>query len=530
MMNRNPSKSTSRTIVFSLFLFFTFSVILAMIVIFFQAQVNITKKAELIKNEKNVVALEGQTINKNLNSLYTDVLYLAYTFQNNHETTDDGGYEQLIDNWKAFSDSKKIYFKIRYIDKNGSEKIRINYSDNGSYTTANEGLENKIDRYYFQNTIELSKSQIYISKLDLDIENGKIDLPIRPTIRISTTVYNKTGELKGVIVLSYNAKYLISDFANLSSTSSGNVFLINSDGYWLYNSTNRDKEWTFMYEDKKDVRFSTEHPNEWMELSNSKEGSITGVDGLFTYSKIVPYIGYFDNVGGKENNTIIPGEGEWLIVSEITSESKNNVVFDDNLYKIALLSFAQQKLIFLIILIFSAVTTILVALNRASKENLRYFTFDALTGCYNRRSGFEQLQKVYQRISKKKGQMSICFLDVNGLKGINDTFGHVIGDEIIISVTDAIKECIRDLDFIVRIGGDEFLIVLVNKNLEQAENIWQKISQKYEHINQSSKKLFKISVSHGIEEFSFDTNEIIGNVVNLADEKMYNEKRKIYGD
>ena len=123
--------------------------------------------------------------------------------------------------------------------------------------------------------------------------------------------------------------------------------------------------------------------------------------------------------------------------------------------------------------------------------------------------------------------MSVCFIDINGLKQINDTLGHESGDELIISVAKTIRAVIRSNDFLIRLGGDEFLIVFQNIAAAQAEEVWSRIVAEFEKINQAEHRKYKISVSHGIEMLSCDLNQVLDTVLHQADAKMYDEKRKI---
>jgi diguanylate cyclase (GGDEF)-like protein len=111
------------------------------------------------------------------------------------------------------------------------------------------------------------------------------------------------------------------------------------------------------------------------------------------------------------------------------------------------------------------------------------------------------------------------------LKEVNDNLGHDAGDELITCVIDGMKKCIRQADFIIRLGGDEFLIVFVDVYEEQAEAIWERINNEYKKINDTEKRQYIISVSHGIEEIKHYSDEYIDKSINAADEKMYNEKK-----
>jgi GGDEF domain-containing protein len=80
------------------------------------------------------------------------------------------------------------------------------------------------------------------------------------------------------------------------------------------------------------------------------------------------------------------------------------------------------------------------------------------------------------------------------------------------------------------LGGDEFLIIFEGLNEIQSEQIWERITDEYKHINETENRRYLISVSHGIETFHCGSHEDIDTIVNRADNKMYAEKREIKKD
>lgn len=150
-----------------------------------------------------------------------------------------------------------------------------------------------------------------------------------------------------------------------------------------------------------------------------------------------------------------------------------------------------------------------------------------MTCIYNRRAGLEKLSDIYKNIERHFGVVSICFIDINGLKNVNDVLGHDAGDELIVTVVNGARQNIRKNDFIARLGGDEFLIIFEGQDERQSEQIWERIANEYNRINETENRAYIISVSHGIETFRCGTQLEIDTIVNRADNKMYNEKREI---
>ncbi|PAB57834.1 sensor domain-containing diguanylate cyclase [Anaeromicrobium sediminis] len=486
------------------------------------------KRNEIELNEKRIVELEKNLIGKEFDNVISDLLYISDSI--NEYDSMEKTYDHLAKEWLIFGNRKKIYDQIRFIDISGNEIIRINYYDNFANIVHKSELQNKKDRYYFKETMGLKKGQIYISKIDLNLENKKVQEPIKPMIRFSTPVFTKKGEVKGIVILNYYAKYLLQNFKSISATSDGELFLLNSNGYWISNN-DKNKEWTFMYEDKAHINFKNEYSREWDHIRRNDKGMIYTNKGLFVFSNISAIDNLFFNDEYFIDKRIVLEEGNWKAVSHISKDSIKGDFAEANDLKILFALLGRHKLDFLLILIISTGLAVLMVKNKINKEEIKYFSeYDAMTNVLNRRAGLALLNEKIKKALNDKDKISICFIDINGLKEVNDVLGHDAGDELILTVVDGIKSCIRQTDFVMRLGGDEFLIVFNNSTTEQAEHIWERINNEYNKINDEENREYLVSVSHGIAEFEACESKYIDSIISMADERMYNEKREIKKD
>jgi len=132
----------------------------------------------------------------------------------------------------------------------------------------------------------------------------------------------------------------------------------------------------------------------------------------------------------------------------------------------------------------------------------RYATTDEMTGTLNRRSGMLIMQRQMQIANQENQCFVILFMDINGLKSVNDTLGHSYGDELINAAVGVLKESLRDADAICRLGGDEFLIILASTNLAEAGAILHRILDKANAINKSDQHPFYLSLSIGTAQYT----------------------------
>lgn len=161
------------------------------------------------------------------------------------------------------------------------------------------------------------------------------------------------------------------------------------------------------------------------------------------------------------------------------------------------------------------------------KKLTEFASTDAMTEIYNRRMGMELLEK-YMSIAERTSQpLTICFVDVNNLKKVNDVYGHNAGDELIKDTAKLLKKGIRDYDILCRMGGDEFLLIFPNCNRFYAQEVWKRIENGFEHVNNSTKRQNAISVSHGFAEYEMGMR--IEYFIEMADNEMYEEKKRKKG-
>ncbi|OFI07090.1 putative diguanylate cyclase AdrA [Clostridium acetireducens DSM 10703] len=162
------------------------------------------------------------------------------------------------------------------------------------------------------------------------------------------------------------------------------------------------------------------------------------------------------------------------------------------------------------------------------KEKLNYYAnIDGMTRVLNRRAGLKLLNKELNWSKTNEKNLVICFVDVDRLKMINDNFGHEEGDKTLIFVAKILRESIRKTDFVIRMGGDEFLVVFPGTTMKEADKVWYRISRKIKAINNNNNK-YNLSLSHGFYEYSKEIQRemSINELIQKADKEMYKKKMK----
>ncbi|MGI6226500.1 MAG: GGDEF domain-containing protein [Peptococcales bacterium] len=143
---------------------------------------------------------------------------------------------------------------------------------------------------------------------------------------------------------------------------------------------------------------------------------------------------------------------------------------------------------------------------------------DGLTGLYNR----NYLNQILEDIQEEQKSFSAFMIDINGLKYINDNFGHNAGDETIKKAAQIIMESVRTTDYVFRYGGDEFLVLLDTDNLGTLEAISKRIKSRNSRLIKGAPVL-NLSIGYAS---SLETS--LDEVIDLADKRMYEDKQLFY--
>ncbi len=151
-------------------------------------------------------------------------------------------------------------------------------------------------------------------------------------------------------------------------------------------------------------------------------------------------------------------------------------------------------------------------------------THDNLTKLYNRQKFNNELDKEIKREIRYKRNLSIIMIDIDYFKRVNDTYGHDIGDEVLISISSLAKKGIRNTDFLARWGGEEFMILLPETSLKDAQNVAEKIRLSIDNTCLIATKSYHITASFGVTIFNKEDDKLT--FIKRVDEALYDAKDK----
>ncbi|MBT2970948.1 MAG: sensor domain-containing diguanylate cyclase [Candidatus Thiodiazotropha sp. (ex Ctena orbiculata)] len=432
---------------------------------------------------------------------------------------------QIIREFSLYTRRKPKYAQIRLIDTDGKEIIRVNKKNGEPEIVPKSELQDKSERYYFKEAIRLNQGDIYISPLDLNVEQGVIEEPLVPTIRFATPVYDGYGEKRGVLITNFTPAALLDKIEDIFNTLSGDTVMLNSDGYWLMGADDA-KLWGFMYGSKE--TFASEQPEVWRAIISSKNGgSVVTETGMYIFQRAYPLNRAI--LGTVENIQLRPDADQpqtkdlyWVYVSHISKQRLNDLSSIPDYISI---------LIYLLLLQVTGLISIVFAKHAnqkrlASIRLLQHATKDELTGLSNRRELKKIAEMEFKRAYRFKRDYSILMIDLDNFKDINDIYGHSIGDDVLKHNAKICLNSTRSEDLLARYGGEEFVMLLPETDKEGARQLAERIcrdvrEQPFDCVRGS----ITTTVSIGVSEI--DPNDInYSDILERADSALYQAKRE----
>lgn len=231
---------------------------------------------------KHRVDVAFELISQELNRVRADAMYLANrNAVRQFVSADTSGRDELLADLMQFVLQKEKYDQIRLLDLSGRETLRINFEGDTAKTVDENELQDKSDRYYFQEALSLRRGELFVSEFDLNLEHGAIEQPLKPVIRFVTPVYDTTEEVASYLVLNYLGGALLSELDN--SSIPGKTLLMRRDGHYIA-GPNGEHQWGWLL--GHDRTFATQFPYEWSSINRMTACQLTE-NGAFA-AKIVP--------------------------------------------------------------------------------------------------------------------------------------------------------------------------------------------------------------------------------------------------
>jgi signal transduction histidine kinase len=306
----------------SVFLPFT-ALIIGVSILLYYVQVK-GERVVVELRQKNSVALAEAAIADEFDSLVSDLMILS---KNKHlqmflQTGEHASLEALAEEFLSYSENKRLYDQVRFLDDAGMEMVRVNFNNGEPDIVPENQLQKKGRRYYFSDVFQIDRGEIFVSPFDLNIESGQIEMPLKPMIRFGTPVFDANGQKRGIVLLNYLGTELINDLKGITTVEPGQLALLNSEGFWLKGPKPGD-EWGFMYEDGGNRKFGKNFPEAWQRIRKADHGQFRSVEGMFTFTTLYPLEQAYRSSTGS-GSAFVPSDARvtgrdyyWKLVSHV---------------------------------------------------------------------------------------------------------------------------------------------------------------------------------------------------------------------
>jgi diguanylate cyclase len=399
---------------------------------------------------------------------------------------------------------------MRAIDTSGMEIARVNRnSANRLEVVAAQDLQSKKHRGYVKEALKTGEQQIYISRIDLNIEDGQIELPHKPVIRFGKAVRSDRGRLLGCFVVNYRAENLMGRLSATVLHTRDRWYLVNENGHYLH-TDKIAKNFSFMWPERRHIGFFNDYPSVWKQFWKDPSRPVTTPAGKF----------YLSTISVTEATIEASVPRKWILVMHVPP----SVVFAS--YRLLLMGLLAGAIVLLPIL---AILGWKIGSYRMThrwyvQELAISATTDSLTGLLNHRGTVDAIDKALAIANRRESSLALVFVDVNDLKLTNDAFGHRKGDRLIVGTANALAGSLRQTDIVGRLGGDEFVVALIDCDERQVEAVMARaeIRLAQQGVTETGSPW---TMSWG---YAFrGENDTFDRMVARADQQMYAHKRAL---
>lgn len=161
---------------------------------------------------------------------------------------------------------------------------------------------------------------------------------------------------------------------------------------------------------------------------------------------------------------------------------------------------------------------------QAELETRRLAVIDPMTGVLNRKAGLAYIRDRIKIARRRKESLTVCYIDLDNLKYVNDNYGHSEGDKTIRSAAKLMKKALRETDAICRLGGDEILLVLPDTTIEKSIHVLERLAGMIARRNDKARIPWRLEYSYGLAEYTPGAKLTAEALVDMADRKMYKMK------
>ncbi len=312
---------------------------------------------KIIRNgAENELNIKSQLVQEIYESLIFDIEMLKWDYNKGFNHNNKANEKKNLEtSFLHFAKLQRTFDQLRYIDTLGKELIRIDFSHTDkAQIQPKHKLQDKKDRYYFQSARKLKSNEIYFSRIDLNMEYGKIEIPHEPVLRVAVKTYDKENRWNGLIIINYFLRDLLGKIQNRQNELFTKLELLNSEGFFL-SSADTNKNFSHLISDTDSLALFNTNKNLWKKIQMQNSGSCEQDYAIYLFKKL-------SFIGLNDIKAIHEGKGELIFINTIDLKqiSKTQNIF---------LIYKWISLALLLLLVFLGLAGFQYYTNRLSKQN-----------------------------------------------------------------------------------------------------------------------------------------------------------------
>jgi diguanylate cyclase (GGDEF)-like protein/PAS domain S-box-containing protein len=222
--------------------------------------------------------------------------------------------ERIAKLLQSFAVVKKAFLQVRFLDARGHEAVRINRGPQGAVRVPDGELQDKSGTVYFRDGAALSPGHVFVSRFDLNVEQGKIEEPFVPVLRFGSPVAGPDGGFAGLVVLNLDGQVPLDRLRRAAVAALGRPLLANDRGYWLL-GPQEDQEWGFQVPGRNGRTLDAAWPGAWKTIQSGERGQFLQDGALYTFDTVQA-----DSQGGMQSATVMHASENWKIVARVPPE------------------------------------------------------------------------------------------------------------------------------------------------------------------------------------------------------------------
>ncbi|WP_169257399.1 PAS domain-containing sensor histidine kinase [Aromatoleum toluvorans] len=215
--------------------------------------------------------------------------------------------QRLEHDYSALASTYPHIYQIRFLSRDGQERVRVDRRGHDVVVVSKAGLQDKSDRYYFREAVQLEPGSLYVSPLDLNVEFGRIETPERPVVRVAVALGERGERTDSILVVNLDADILLAQIEQMAVARSGTAYLFDRSGHFLSRSREAASGFAMKSVDVlKDV-FGASH---LAAVVSGREGTMMTGQRIVAYAPVEFGAAYPDTKGGR-----------WVIAVDVAQQT-----------------------------------------------------------------------------------------------------------------------------------------------------------------------------------------------------------------